>query len=448
MQETVLKSKRVVTEDGIRPAAIIIRGEKIIGITDEYEAGKNVVDAGNNLIMPGIIDPHVHINEPGRTHWEGFDTATRAALAGGITTIVDMPLNSSPVTTTVAALKEKMEAASAHLHCNCGFWGGIIPGNQSEIEGLVTSGVLGFKAFLVHSGIDEFPNVNETELRKALHVIAKHKLPVLVHCELARDNHSHQSGKMLHYRDYLQSRPPEWETEAISLVIRLCRETGCPVHIVHLSAAEGIELIRNAKAEGLPVTAETVPHYLYFHAEQIQDGRTEFKCAPPIRSKDNNDRLWNGLIEGVIDFVATDHSPCPPSMKTDAKGDFNKAWGGISSLQFSLPVLWTGALRKGLALHVIPEWLCEKPARFTGLDHRKGFIKTGYDADLVIWDPENTFTVEEEIIYHRHKLTPYRGEQLYGTVEQTWIAGQKDFDSSGSFHPNKGAIILHRNLTP
>lgn len=435
-----IQSNRVITPRGIKRAAVLIQDGVIIDVTDETPAESvTLVDAGDDVVMPGIIDPHVHINEPGRTTWEGFDSGTRAALAGGITTLVEMPLNASPVTTTVEAFTQKIKAAEGRIHMNCGFWGGIIPDNEKDIEPLIEKGVLGFKAFLTHSGIDEFPNATEADLRKAMPVLAKYNLPLLVHCELSDNLQPVNSNQYRSYQNYLASRPKKWEDDAIALMIRLCEEYNCRTHIVHLSSAGSVEQIQMAKQKGLPLTAETCQHYLYFNAEDIPDGSTAFKCAPPIREKENNEQLWQALKDGIIDFVATDHSPAPPGMKETASGNFMKAWGGISSIQFSLPVLWTAAQNHHCQLADITKWLSTHPALLPGLK-TKGRIEKGYDADLVVWRPEEKFTVTEDIILHRHKLTPYLNKQLNGTVQQTWLKGEKVFDAGNFLHLNKGFI--------
>jgi allantoinase len=454
MFDAAIKSDRVITPAGTEKAIVLIKDGKVTDVVSEMPDGDfPITDVGNKVVMPGIIDPHVHINEPGRTDWEGFDTATKAAIAGGITTLVDMPLNSSPVTTTVKAFDEKIKATKGQLHTNCGFWGGIIPGNEKEIEPLIEKGILGFKAFLTHSGIDEFPNVTEGDLRKAMPIIAKHGLPLLVHCELSDPTHLPIAiGTPLTtrlYSDYLASRPKKWEDDAIALMIRLCEEFNCRVHIVHLSSADSIEQIAKAKQKGLPLTVETGQHYLFFNAEDIKDGQTQFKCAPPIREKVNNEKLWLALKDGIIDFVATDHSPSPPAMKEMISGDFMKAWGGISSIQFALPVLWTAAKKRDCSLNDISKWLCENPAILPGLQGRNrktflpaGRIQKGYDADLVVWDPDQRFTVTEDIIQHKHKITPYLNEELFGVVEQTYLKGEKVFDKGEFFQLNMGDIIL------
>jgi len=449
MPAIAIKSERVITPGGIKKAIVLINDGKIANIVSELPAiDFELIDVGTNVLMPGVIDPHVHINEPGRTEWEGFDTATKAAIAGGITTLVDMPLNSSPVTTTAKAFDEKVNSATGQtgtvrpgLHANCGFWGGIIPRNENDIEPLIEKGVLGFKAFLTHSGIDEFPNVTEADLRKAMPIIARHRLPLLVHCELS-DSTPDSRLSTIDYSTYLSSRPKKWEDDAIALMIRLCEEFNCRVHVVHLSSADSIEQIAKAKQKGLPLTVETGQHYLYFTAEEIKDGQTQFKCAPPIREKENNERLWQALKDGIIDFVATDHSPAPPAMKALTSGDFMKAWGGIASLQFALPVLWTAAKRRNCSMEDIAKWLCEKPALLPSFK-TKGKIEKGYDADLVVWDPEKSFRVKEDMILHRHKITPYINEALFGVVEQTWLKGIQVFNNGKIIQSNKGSIILN-----
>lgn len=443
MIDAAIKSNRIITPRGVRKGVVLIGDGKITDVVNELPEGEfPVTDVDDNVLMPGIVDPHVHINEPGRTEWEGFDTGTRAAIAGGITSLVEMPLNASPVTTTAKAFEEKIQSTKAKLHTNCGFWGGVISGNEKDIEPLINKGVLGFKAFLTHSGIDEFPNVTEEDLRKAMPVIAKNDLPLLVHCELLRNPYPETRIPNHSYANYLASRPKQWEDDAIALMIRLCEEFNCRTHIVHLSSADSIEQIAKAKQKGLPLTVETCQHYLYFNAEDIPDGRTEFKCAPPIREKTNNEILWQALKEGIIDFVATDHSPAPPEMKELESGDFMKAWGGISSIQFALPVLWTAAKKHDCSLKNMAKWLCEKSSLLPQLK-TKGKIERGFDADLVVWNPEEKFTVTKDIIQHRHKITPYLNKELYGVVSQTWLKGEKVFDGGKFLHLNKGHVLYH-----
>lgn len=442
MFDVAIKSTRIITPGGEKKGIVIIKGGIIIDIIGSAELDdERVMDVKDKVVMPGIIDPHVHINEPGRTEWEGFNTATKAAIAGGITTLVDMPLNSSPVTTTTKAFQEKLKATQEQLHTNCGFWGGVIPGNKDQIEPLIEKGVLGFKAFLTHSGIDEFPNATEDDLKKAMPIIAKYNLPLLAHCELT-DDKLRADGDPRSYQNYLNSRPRKWEDDAIALMIRLCEEFNCRVHIVHLSSSDSIQQIAKAKQKGLPVTVETGQHYLYFNAEVIKDGQTQFKCAPPIREKEHNDTLWQSLKDGIIDFVATDHSPSTPELKEMASGNFMKAWGGIASLQFALPVLWTAGKKRNCSLNNMVTWLCENPAKLIGKQTSKGKIEKGYDADIVVWDPEASFKLTPEIIQHKHTITPYLGEELLGVVEQTYLSGEKVFDKGKFLHLNRGKIIL------
>jgi len=427
MSKAALHSTRVVTPTGIIEATLILAEGKIkeVFLGRVQQDGIPFESVGDKVIMPGVIDAHVHINEPGRTEWEGFETATKAAAAGGITTMIEMPLNASPVTTTAAALKLKLEAAKGKLHVNCGFYGGVIPGNINDLDELLNAGVFGIKAFLTHSGIDEFPNVTEADLRKALPILKKHDAKLLVHCELVSGVGA-DHGPPKSYAAYQTSRPPKWETDAIALMIRLSAAFDVHVHIVHVSAAEALPLIRDAKKRGLRITAETCPHYLVFCAEEIPDGATEYKCAPPIREQANNELLWEALKDGTLDFVASDHSPAPPEMKEQASGNFMKAWGGIAGLQFVLPAFWTGAKERGFSLEDVARLLCEHPADFLGLK-QKGCIAPGCDADLVVWDPEASFVVKKEHVQHRHKITPYVGRTLFGLVERTVVGGRMAF---------------------
>jgi allantoinase len=429
----LLTSRRVLTPEGLQPATVHVREGKIERVGPILE-GPSIIDCGNSVLMPGVVDTHVHINEPGRTEWEGFATATRAAAAGGVTTLVDMPLNSIPATTTREGLRAKVEAAQ-RLWVDVGFWGGVVPGNTGELAGLLAEGVLGFKAFLVPSGVEEFQHVEEADLRAAMRELAQHGAVLLAHAELPGPIDAAagvwEEGSPAEYARYLRSRPDAAEVEAVELLIRLCRETECRVHIVHVSSAEVLPLLKQAREEGLPITAETCPHYLTFAAEEIPDGAVAFKCAPPIRSRENRERLWDALREGVIDLVATDHSPCPPAMKGIEAGDFKQAWGGISSLQLALPAVWTGARERGFTVTDLARWMCAAPARLAGLEGRKGAIAPGYDADLVIWDPEASFEVEASSLHHRHKLTPYAGRTLYGVVRRTLLRGET-IDQNGA----------------
>jgi len=417
-----IKSPLIVTPHGTRAGFVLVRDGVIAGVLNEVPADVLVIDTPH-AVLPGAVDVHVHCNEPGRTEWEGFETATRAAAAGGITTIVDMPLNSSPVTTTLAALREKIAATQSKLHVDVGFHGGLVPGNETRLDELIEAGVLGVKAFLCHSGIDEFPNATERELRIAMPTLAAHSVPLLAHAELVGD--APRQTDVRSYRQYLASRPRAWENAAVRLLVDLCRKTDCPTHIVHLSSSDVLEELAAARSEGLPLTVETCPHYLFFSAEEIRDGDTRFKCAPPIREAENREKLWAALRDGTIDTIASDHSPCEPSLKLLDQGDFTRAWGGISSLQLGWSIIWTGASQRGFTLNDLALWMATRPARLVALDGRKGAIQAGYDADLVIFDPDADFVVDASKLHHRHKVTPYDGVQLKGRVIETYLRGRR-----------------------
>ncbi len=404
-------------------------------------------DMGNAIIMPGAIDAHVHVNEPGRTEWEGFDTATQAAAAGGITTIIDMPLNASPVTTTLAAMQQKIAAVNNKLHVNVGFYGGLVPDNINHLEDLIQAGVLGIKCFLVHSGIDEFPNVGAVEMEQALPILAKYNIPLLAHCEIDKPKaHSDLAEHPTSYKSYLASRPKAWENEAVDLMIYLCSKYKTPIHIVHVSSAEALPAIAKAKANGLPLTAETCPHYLLIEAEQIPDANTLYKCAPPIREKANNQLLNNALATGTLNFIATDHSPAPPAIKEIESGNYAKAWGGIAGLQFLISASWT-ALKNDMTIERFIPLLTEQPAKFLNIHHRKGSIAVGFDADLVIWQPEQSFVVTTDSIFHKHKLSPYCDKTLFGKIKQTIVNGITVFRDDNIVQKNAGMLIFskHRN---
>jgi allantoinase len=440
--DLALRSRRVIAREGERAGAVLVRGGRIVDVVDpaSVPAGTPVEDLGDSVLMPGLVDSHVHVNEPGRTEWEGFESATRAAAAGGVTTLVDMPLNSSPVTTTRDALERKRDAAAGRGLVDCAFWGGLVPGNAQSVGALLDAGACGVKAFLVHSGIDEFPAAGEAELRAALPILAERGKPLLVHAELATDI-ARPGGDPRRYSTYLESRPPSWEREAVALLLRLCRELRAPIHVVHLSAAAAARLVAEAHREGLPMTAETCPHYLALAAEEVADGRTEFKCAPPVRERQNLDALWDALVGGTIGLVVSDHSPCPPLLKQPARGDFMAAWGGIASLQLALSVVWTEARRRGLGLGRLVGWMAEAPASLAGLAASKGRIAPGYDADLVAFDPDATFEVAAAGIHHRHKLTPYLGRTLHGVVRKTWLRGRPVFSAGGFEGAPRGALL-------
>ena len=438
-------SQRVLTPKGERPAAILIQEEKIMDVVSISEISSDcpVEDMKNDVVMPGLVDTHVHINEPGRTDWEGFETATKAAAAGGITTLVDMPLNCIPVTTTVDALNEKIAATKNQLWVDCGFYGGLIPDNLQDIESLADAGVLGFKAFLSHSGIDEFPNINEKHLREALPIFANKGIPILVHAEL--ENGAIQSEDHSTYKSFQDSRPKSWENNAVKLLIQLSKEFDARIHIVHLSSADILAEIAQTRNDGYPISVETCPHYLHFSSEHISDGDTRFKCAPPIWESDNKEKLWSGLENGLINFITSDHSPCTAELKNLEVGDFEKAWGGISSIQFTLPVIWTECKTRGYSMDQLINWMSKQPAKFIGKDQQKGQISPGFDADLVCWNPDEKYIIQKEAIHHKNKLTPYEGESLYGVVNATFLRGQKVYENGEFLGNPTGKIILNNN---
>ena len=448
--ELVIRGRRIVTDHSVGPASVhITRGHiSSISIFEDVPAGAELIEAApESVVMPGLVDTHVHVNEPGRTEWEGFETATRAAAAGGVTTIVDMPLNSIPATTTLEGFESKLAAARGKLQIDCGFWGGVVPGNTAELSRLWDAGVVGFKCFLIHSGVDEFPNVNESDLREAMPELARLGAVLIVHAEVpgpveAACCQSDQGESSTSYETFLRSRPREAENEAVNLMIRLSRETGCRIHVVHHSSADALSALRTARKFGLPITVETCPHYLHFAAEEIRNGATEFKCCPPIRERENRERLWEALRDGTIDFVVSDHSPCPPEMKLRDQGDFMKAWGGISSLQLRLPIMWTEAKARGFTIEQLTEWLCTAPARQVGLGRLKGSLQPGADADIVIWNPDREFKVGPSMIHHRHKLTPYADEVLRGVVEKTFLRGRMVYDDGEFVSSPTGRTIL------
>ena len=439
-------SSKIITEIGLFDGTILIKNN----IISKLVAGKFltqdflVEDLKDLVVMPGIIDSHVHINEPGRAEWEGFETMTKAAIAGGITTLVDMPLNSSPVTTSKAAFEVKINSSKGKLYCNCGFYGGIVPENIQLLEELIGCGVIGIKAFLTHSGIDDFPNVTQEDLRKGLSILKKYQIPLLVHAELDEIHEGTLAFEknQTSYQHYLQSRPKKWEDDAIELAIQLCEEFDTPVHIVHLSSANKLDRIREAKSNGLKLTVETCPQYLFFCAEEIPDANTLFKCAPPIRERENNEKLWDALKDKTIDFIVTDHSPATPDLKELESGNLKNAWGGIASIQFSLPVVWTAAKKRNLNLTDISNLMSKNVANFIDLKNSKGLIKEGYDADLVIWNPDEKFEVKKEDIHYKHKISPYVGEELFGTIYQTYLGGKKVFEKGKFLSLPEGKIIL------
>jgi allantoinase len=429
-------SNRVVTPTGTRPAALLVEEGRIRAVCARAEIPANmaVEDLGDLAILPGLVDTHVHINEPGRTEWEGFRTATRAAAAGGYTTLVDMPLNCLPETTTVEALEAKRAAAAGQCLVDWMSWGGVVADNQRDILPLARAGVPGFKCFLIYPGCDGFTMIDQQQLEAALPAIAESGLPLLVHAELAGPIDRAMAGlrdaDWRRYGTYLASRPDAAELEAIRLMLRLCRAYGFQLHIVHLATAQALEELSAARGEGLPVTVETCPHYLHFAAEEIADGATLLKCAPPIRGRENRELLWQGLRDGVIDLVVTDHSPCPPAMKRVVEGRFDLAWGGIASLSVALPVVWTEAARRGVTLDDIARWMSVAPAALARISSRAGALEAGREANFVVFDPDASFTVSADALHYRHAISPYVGERLRGVVRATYLRGQAVFSGN------------------
>jgi len=427
-----IRSQRVLLPEGETAATVRVR-DGVIAAIESFDAPENSQAAdeeltGNAVLMPGLVDTHVHLNEPGRADWEGFATGTAAARAGGFTTVIDMPLNSSPVTTTAEALSRKRQAAEGQLAVDVGFYGGLVPGNAGRVAELLDAGALGIKAFLCHSGLDEFPNAAEADLREAMPILAERGQPLLVHAELLPDDApgwANDSNRKK-YADYLATRPPSFERDAIALMIRLCRETGCRTHLVHLADAGSLPMIAEAKNEGLPLTVETCPHYLAFAAENIPDGFTLAKCAPPVRDENNRRALWDALQSGLIDMVVSDHSPCPPELKSLEVGSFEKAWGGISSLQLGLSVIWKMAHEAGLPLRDVAAWMGACPAQLVGLPFG---LRVGQPAHFFAFDPDAVWAPFPDDLLHRHKLTPYLGMAMRGKVRRTYVNGHADDNS-------------------
>ena len=455
MSRSAIRSRRIVTPEGLVDGAVVVDGERIEAVVTELPSGLRTQDLGELALLPGLVDCHVHINEPGRTEWEGFDTGTRAAASGGVTTLVDMPLNCDPVTTSVDALETKLAATAGTYRVDVGFWGGVVPGNADKLGALAKRGVLGAKAFLCHSGIDDFPDSDEATLREAMIALRRAGVPLLAHAELDLGGPACDAGSHRH-DDWLESRPKSWEDAAIALLVRLCRETGCAVHVVHLSSSTAVPLLREARAEGLPITVETCPHYLCLTAEEIPPGETLFKCAPPIREAANREALWEALREGVIDFVISDHSPCTPDLKrkdperagaSDRGGDFGLAWGGIASLSLGLGSVWREAHGRGLVVEDVVRWMAAEPARFAGLSGRKGAIAAGMDADLAAWDLDVEWEVAPESLHFKHAVSPYVGRRVRGRCHRTWLRGEEVFRLEGDgahFADPSGRPLLGR----
>ncbi|KES08660.1 allantoicase [Streptomyces toyocaensis] len=438
--ELVLRSTRVITPEATRAASVVVTDGTITAVLPHdapVPAGARLEDLGDDVLLPGLVDTHVHVNDPGRTEWEGFWTATRAAAAGGITTLIDMPLNSLPPTTTVGHLSTKRHAAAGRAHVDVGFWGGALPDNAEDLRPLHEAGVFGFKAFLSPSGVDEFPHLDREQLARSLAGIAAFDGLLIVHAE---DPH-HLAAAPQHggpkYADFLASRPRDAEDTAVAHLVEQAKRLGARVHVLHLSSGDALPLIAAAKADGVRVTVETCPHYLTLTAEEVPDGASEFKCCPPIREAANQDLLWQALADGTIDCVVTDHSPSTADLKTD---DFSTAWGGISGLQLSLPAVWTEARRRGHGLQDVVRWMSERTARLAGLDGRKGAIAPGRDADFAVLAPDETFTVDPAALQHRNRVTAYAGRTLYGVVRSTWLRGRR-IAADGEFTEPKGLLL-------
>jgi allantoinase len=431
-------SSRVVLPGKIGPFAVLTEEQKVVSIIPRTEVSRSVpsMDFGDLAILPGLVDSHIHVNEPGRTEWEGFRTATRAAAAGGYTMLVDMPLNCVPATTSPEALEAKRKAAQGQCQVDWAAWGGLVSNNLEQIRALASAAVCGFKCFLIHPGIEEFTMVGEDHLRAALPHLKQAGLPLLAHAELPGPIDSATHGLMkadwrLH-ETYAKSRPDEAELSAIELLIRLCGEFGSQIHVVHLSTAKALDMLRDAKRRGLPITVETCPHYLHLCSDEIPVGATLNKCAPPIRNRENREALWQGLRDGIIDFVVTDHSPCPPAMKHLGQGDFRSAWGGIPGVSLALPLMWTEASCRGFSLVDIARWMAEGPAKLAGIGDRKGRLAVGFDADMVVFDPDAEWTVTPIELQYRHAISPYLGERLKGKVSMTFLRGECVY-KQGSF---------------
>jgi allantoinase len=446
-----LRSTRVCAPDGLRAATLVFEGETIVGLRgwNEPPPGAAVRDLGNLVLLPGLVDTHVHINEPGRTEWEGFETATQAAAAGGVTTLVDMPLNCVPETISAEALAAKRRAAEGKTWADWAAWGGVVRGNTDSLPGLIAAGVPGFKCFLIDSGVPGFAWVDEADLQVALPHLFGTGLPLLVHAELAgpvdlaTQALNARNADWRKYSTHLAARPDSSELGAIAFLVRVTEESAVPAHVVHLATAQALPMLAGARARGVPVTVETCAHYLWFASEEIPDGATECKCAPPIREAANREKLWCGLLDGHIDMITTDHSPCPPAMKHKDPGSpdfgrFDKAWGGIASLGLALSVVWTGMRRREIAIEKLAEWMAAAPARLASLSGRKGSLAPGADADFVVFDPDEEWTVTPADVRFRHKLSPYLGAHLRGRVRETWLRGKPVFLQNAIAGPPRG----------
>jgi allantoinase len=423
--DLVIRAPRVVTPGGEVARVVGVKDGRIAAVEpydSDLEGTERVELADDEVLMPGVVDSHVHVNDPGRTDWEGFTSATRAAAAGGVTTIIDMPLNSIPPTCDVPALDLKRKTAQGQAYVDVGFWGGAIPGNVAQLRPLSEAGAFGFKCFLLHSGVDEFPPLDPAEVELAMREISSFGGLLIVHAEDAHSIDRAPSADGKSYLSFLHSRPREAENAAVTEVIELARRTGCRVHILHVSSSDLLSMLAAARRDGVRITAETCPHYLTFCAEEIPDGATQYKCCPPIREAENRELLWKGLRDGLIDLVVSDHSPSTIDLKRLDTGDFGTAWGGIASLQLGLPAVWTQARRRGFTLVDVARWMCQAPAAQTGLGH-KGKVEIGYDADFCVFAPDEAFVVDVNALHHKNALTPYAERPLAGVVRSTWLRG-------------------------
>ncbi|HEY7594008.1 MAG TPA: allantoinase AllB [Actinophytocola sp.] len=422
--DLVFRAQWMITPDGERSGCVGIKDGAIVEVADSLDAPRVVELAADEVLLPGLVDTHVHVNDPGRSEWEGFPTATRAAAAGGVTTLIDMPLNSIPPTTDLAALAQKRATARGRVHVDVGFWGGAVPGNLTELVALHEAGVFGFKCFLLHSGVEEFGYLSPAELGEALRLLHGVGALMIVHAEDPSVIEHAPAASGRHYAGFLASRPRAAENAAIATVIDLARAADARVHVLHLSSSDALPVVAAARREGVRVTAETCPHYLTLRAEDVPDGATQFKCCPPIREGANQDLLWQGLADGTIDCVVSDHSPCTAELKRFDTGDFGAAWGGIAGLQLGLPAVWTAAVERGVPLSDVVRWLSSAPADLVGL-RRKGRIAPGHDADLVVFAPAVSFLVDAGALYHRNPVTAYHGRSLTGVVRSTWLRGTR-----------------------
>jgi len=429
--ELAIRARRAVTPDGVRPVTVAVRAGRIAalaGFADTLDAAQLEELPSEQILLPGLVDTHVHVNEPGRADWEGFASATRAAAAGGVTTLIDMPLNCVPSTTTTGALRLKQAAAGRAAWVDVGFWGGAVPENLGALAGLHQAGVFGFKAFLTDSGVPEFGYLDRPRLDATLAELARLDALLIVHAEDPEVIAAAPDPAGRSYASFLRSRPAAAEDEAIAYLLDAAGRHRSRVHILHLASASALPIIAAARSAGVHVSVETCPHYLTFSAEEVPDGATEYKCCPPIREAAHGDALWGGLADGLVDAVVSDHSPCPPELKQRGTGDFANAWGGVSSLQLGLPAVWTQARRRGHDLVDVVAWMATRPARLAGVP-RKGAIATGYDADLVAFGDTASFTVDPARLHHRHPVTPYAGRMLTGVVHRTWLRGEPITDA-------------------